>query len=53
MEKKHHEGHAACKDDVARFCSNIKPGEGRIINCLKERENELTPQCKAKLQAHH
>jgi hypothetical protein len=52
MQKKRHEAREDCKDDVIRFCSNIKPGGGKIIHCLKEHETELTPQCKAKLQAH-
>jgi hypothetical protein len=53
MKEKRHEAREECKDDVVRFCGNVKPGEGRIIHCLKEHENDLTPQCKAKLESHH
>lgn len=37
----------ACRNDVLKFCKDIKPGEGRIIQCLKSNENELSSQCKA------
>ena len=53
--KRMHEFHAfreACEDDVLRLCAGVKPGEGRIINCLKEYENKLSPECKAKIEAH-
>jgi len=42
---------AACEDDVMRFCPGVKPGGGRIIHCLKEHQNELSPDCKAKMES--
>jgi hypothetical protein len=39
--------HGACRADVEQFCKDVKPGEGRIIDCLKQHENELSEQCKA------
>ena len=36
-----------CKTDLERFCKDVKPGEGRIIKCLKEHEAELSMVCKA------
>ena len=38
----------ACKADVEKFCKDVKPGEGRIIACLKTHEAELSAECKAK-----
>jgi hypothetical protein len=38
-----------CKNDVARFCNDIKPGEGRILRCLTLYEKDLTPSCKKEL----
>lgn len=38
-----------CKDDVDKFCKDVKPGGGRILNCLKEHENEVSSKCKAKI----
>ena len=26
----------ACKPDIAHFCSQVQPGEGRIKACMKE-----------------
>ncbi len=53
MKRKVEEAREECKDDVARFCADVKPGGGRIIHCLKEHENDLSPQCKARFEAHH
>jgi hypothetical protein len=25
-----------CAEDVAKFCKDVKPGEGRIARCLKD-----------------
>jgi hypothetical protein len=38
-----------CKKDVAKFCKDIKPGDGQILRCLTLYENELTPPCKKNL----
>ena len=39
----------ACKDDVEKLCKDVEPGGGRILNCLKEHENEVSSKCKSKL----
>ena len=39
----------ACRSDAKKFCEGIKPGEGRIIACLKENLSKLTPACAEKL----
>ena len=31
----------ACKPDIARFCSQVPPGQGRIKACMKEHLPEL------------
>jgi len=36
-----------CAGDVAKFCGDVKPGEGRLVKCLKEKKDQLSPQCKA------
>lgn len=51
MKKGFQEFREACQDDALKFCKdNIKPGGGRIVNCLKEHENELSPECKARME---
>jgi hypothetical protein len=37
----------ACEDDIMAFCAGVKPGGGRIAQCLKANESKLSPQCKA------
>ena len=36
----------ACKPDIAHFCSQVPPGEGRIKACMKEHLPELSEPCK-------
>jgi hypothetical protein len=37
---------AGCSADAQKFCSNVAPGGGRIIACLKENKDALSDQCK-------
>ena len=39
----------ACKPDIARFCSQVPPGQGRIKACMKEHIHELSEPCKEAL----
>ncbi len=39
----------ACKDDAARLCKDTKPGQGRVLRCLKQQEDKLSPACKEQL----
>jgi hypothetical protein len=36
----------ACKPDIAHFCSQVPPGQGRIKACMKEHLHELSEPCK-------
>lgn len=38
----------ACKADIQKFCSDVKPGGGAIIKCLKDHAADLSPECKAR-----
>jgi hypothetical protein len=40
----------ACKDDSAKLCKGTKPGEGRILQCLKQHESELSAACKEQMK---
>ncbi len=39
-------GKGPCADDAAKFCKDVKPGEGRVAACLKEHEKELSQACR-------
>jgi hypothetical protein len=36
----------ACKDDAAKLCKDTKPGGGKIVQCLKQHEGDLSAACK-------
>ena len=41
-------GGGACKDDVKKFCKDVKPdGKGAIMECMKSHAAELSAGCKA------
>ncbi len=50
-------GGGPCATDVKKFCKDVKPGEGRIMQCMQEHSNELSAECKAdmnqKKEQHH
>ncbi len=39
-----------CKADAEKFCKGIAPGGGRILSCLKSRQQELQPACAAEFK---
>ena len=41
----------ACKGDYKALCSNVQPGGGRIVTCLKQQADKLSPGCKQALTA--
>ena len=40
------QGANPCAGDIERFCGNVEPGKGRIADCLKQNEAQLSPECK-------
>jgi hypothetical protein len=40
-----------CKADIQRLCKGMMPGGGKIMNCLKAHENDLTVGCAKELKA--
>jgi hypothetical protein len=38
-----------CKKEIAKFCKDIQPGDGRILRCLTMSEKDLAPPCKKSL----
>jgi hypothetical protein len=43
---------AACSANVKTFCSGLMPGGGRLLNCLAEHKDKISPAC-AKVVASH
>lgn len=43
----------ACKQDVQSLCKDVKPGEGRIVACLKANREKVSGGCKAAIRARH
>ena len=41
---------SACRADVQKLCSNVQPGGGRIVACLKQNKDGLSDACKQRLQ---
>jgi hypothetical protein len=36
---------AECDADLESRCANIQPGEGRVLQCLKSHQKDLTERC--------
>ncbi len=39
-----------CRDDLTKFCSNIKIGEGRVLQCLDKNSSKVSSRCKQALK---
>lgn len=35
----------ACEADADKHCLDVEPGEGRLINCIKANEDEVSKEC--------
>lgn len=40
----------ACKDDAPKVCKGVQPGEGRVLRCLVEKKDQLSPACRRKIE---
>jgi Cysteine rich repeat len=36
---------AACRGDLAKYCSNVELGNGRLRGCLDAHQNVVSPRC--------
>ena len=41
---------AGCATDAQKFCANVEPGGGRILQCLRDHKDSLSDQCKQAAQ---
>ncbi|WP_413581398.1 cysteine rich repeat-containing protein [Bdellovibrio sp. HCB288] len=49
MKKSFKNIHEACHEDVEKYCSDVKPGKGAVIQCMKGHEDEVSQACKDQL----
>ena len=35
-----------CRDDLKKYCSDVKPGEGRLMDCIAKKKDVITDRCK-------
>jgi hypothetical protein len=35
-----------CKDDLKAYCSDVKPGEGRLLQCIDRNMAKVSARCK-------
>ena len=35
-----------CREDLKKYCSDVKPGQGRLIDCLDKKKDVITDRCK-------
>jgi hypothetical protein len=40
----------ACEADADKYCLDIKPGAGRIVNCLRDNQSKITKNCTTALK---
>ena len=36
---------SACEADADKYCLDVQPGEGRILNCIKANESSVSKEC--------
>ncbi len=39
-----------CADAIQTICKDVKPGQGRLRDCLKQNENNVSPGCKEQVE---
>jgi len=40
-----------CRADMQSYCSAVKPGEGRLMNCLEKNKAKISKKCKQAMKA--
>ena len=39
-----------CREDLAKYCSDIKPGQGRLLQCIDKNDAQVSKRCKQALK---
>ena len=40
----------SCADDIKKYCSDVTPGEGRMLYCMHAHEDKISPKCSYDLE---
>lgn len=40
---------ASCKNDLVKFCKDVKPGAGRLLACIQSHKADVSAECRATL----
>src|SRR5690242_16712843 len=40
-----------CENDLKRYCADVQPGGGRIMNCLKDHYKDVSQECYEAMQS--
>ncbi|MDR3512345.1 MAG: cysteine rich repeat-containing protein [Caulobacteraceae bacterium] len=43
----------ACRADVQKLCSDVQPGGGRLMQCMRDHRDQLSNGCKSMLVNAH
>jgi Cysteine rich repeat len=50
MRERIKEAHEACKEDISKYCGEVRPGEGHIAACLRLHDKDLSADCRASMK---
>jgi hypothetical protein len=39
-----------CRDDLQSLCSEVEPGEGRLLDCIDKNEAKVSARCKSAMK---
>ena len=39
-----------CRDDLKKYCSDVQPGEGRLVDCIAKKADVLSDRCKTAIK---
>lgn len=43
----------ACMADIQKLCSGVQPGGGRIMQCMREHQDQVSDGCKTAMSSMH
>ena len=50
MRERVQETHEACEGDIAKYCGDVRPGEGHVVTCLRNHERDISADCRASMK---